>query len=641
VLVWTGGDGGLFSSRLNLSGRPLPRYGVALIAVIAGVLLHTALNPIVASRAPMLIFVLPTLVSSWYGGFGPGLAATLAGGSIALTRLRHQGPLDSNDFIVFAIFIVVGITISLLNERLHRVAAQAEADAAGARQHEDALRASEERYRLLADSMHDVVTLLEPDGRVLFISPSVTDRLGWEVEDVIGHNAFEYVHPDDRRRLEPSLRPPAGAAAGAIAWRCRCRDRSWRWLETNVTVLAEDASGRRRVLWTSRDVTDRKGLEDQLRQAQKMEAIGRLAGGVAHDFNNVLTVILGYASNLEYTVDPDDAIAPQVAEIRVAAERAARLTQQLLAFSRQQVLQPRVLDINAIVRQQGTSLQRMIGTHVVLEADLDPGVWPVLVDPGQVEQIFMNLVANARDATPAGGTVTIRTRRSSNRAPRQEQGVPMPAGDWVLFEVIDTGSGMPPTVAARIFEPFFTTKPVGQGTGLGLSMVYGIIKQSGGYVFCESAPGQGTTLRVYLPRAISAMETSVGARKLDIAGTGTVLVVEDEPAVRTLIVSVLRGQGLQVLEAGSGREALAVLDGHTSGIDLLITDVIMPEMTGVEVARRVHAEMPRVPVLYMSGYTDDVLLHEHAVPGAAFLQKPFPPDVLLRRVKQMLEPAAV
>jgi CheY-like chemotaxis protein len=370
-----------------------------------------------------------------------------------------------------------------------------------------------------------------------------------------------------------------------------------------------------------------------------MEAIGRLAGGVAHDFNNLLTVILGYAANLEYSVDAADPVASEAAEIRVAAERAARLTQQLLAFSRRQVMQSRVTDLNVVVAQLGTMLQRLIGTHITLETALDPGVWPVLVDPGQLEQVFMNLVVNARDAMPGGGTIAIRTKALHLHEPRREQGVPVAAGDWVVCEVADTGSGMPVAVVARIFEPFFTTKATGQGTGLGLSTVYGIIKQSGGYIFCESATGRGTTMRMYLPRTHEAIESREGAAAAPGHGAGTILVVEDEPSVRAFVSMVLEARGYRLLEAASGREAIDLLHRSHDAIDALITDVIMPEMSGVEVARRVVSEHPRAGVVYMSGYADEVLRHEHAAAGAVFLQKPFTPDVLLSRVRDVLHVA--
>jgi CheY-like chemotaxis protein len=367
-----------------------------------------------------------------------------------------------------------------------------------------------------------------------------------------------------------------------------------------------------------------------------MEAIGRLAGGVAHDFNNLLTVILGYASHLEHELQPDDPVAIQATEIRGAAERAARLTQQLLAFSRQQVLQPRVVDLNETVANLTSMLQRLIGSHVRLEMQLEEGLWSVLVDPGQIEQVLMNLVVNARDAMPRGGAITIRTSTEKIAAQRLQQGVPIPTGDWVAIEVADTGEGMPAAIVSRIFEPFFTTKALGQGTGLGLSMVYGIVKQSGGFIFCNSAPGQGTTMRVYLPRAQAAVEQSAPGVTVGTARGGTILVVEDEPAVRGLLSAVLQKAGYTLHEAASGADALAELE-RIPTLDLLITDVIMPEMTGVEVARRVVQLRPGTPVLYMSGYADEVLQHEDVVAGSSFLQKPFRPDVLMSKVRDIVE----
>ena len=508
------------------------------------------------------------------------------------------------------------------------------------RQMAEALHASERRYRLVAESMHDIVSLHEPDGRILFISPSVRDRLGWDVAQVTGRSLYDLVHADDRARLEQRLGVAATEEGSkAAVWRCKGRDGSWRWLETNTAVVDDGEPGGRRLLCTSRDVTDRKNLEEQLRQAHRMEAIGRLAGGVAHDFNNLLTVILGYASHLEQELSPEDPVAIQATEIRGAAERAARLTQQLLAFSRQQVLQPRVVDLNETVANLSSMLQRLIGSHVRLDVQIGEGSWTVLVDPGQVEQVLMNLVVNARDAMPRGGTITIRTSTDRVLAPRLHQGVSIPSGDWVVFEVTDSGEGMPAAIVSRIFEPFFTTKALGQGTGLGLSMVYGIVKQSGGFIFCDSTPGRGTSMRVYLPRAQAAVEQAAPGVSVGTTRGGTILVVEDEPAVRGLLAAVLQKAGYRLYEAASGAEALAELE-RIAQLDLLITDVIMPEMTGVEVARRVVQRRPGTAVLYMSGYADEVLQHEDIVTGSSFMQKPFRPDVLMSKVRDMVEGVA-
>jgi PAS domain S-box-containing protein len=733
--------------------------------VLVTALVWVGLDALTVGEPPLLLFVLPVLVSSYLGGFGPGALATLLGALVAVWQGLGVPDAPSGGVAVVSVlaFLAVGTLLSWINELLHRAARRAEEEAAAARRHAEArrmtedrlrgvvqcdmlgiafwsstgeitepndallrmlgytredvsaaplrwmsmapraelkrglralheirtrgfctpfetvflrkdgvrvpvlvgggsfagipgsgaffvfdmtqgrqmaeaLHASERRYRLVAESMHDIVTLHELDGRIVFISPSVRDRLGWDVAQMKGRSLYDLVHPDDRARLESRL-SGATAEEGSkpAVWRCKGRDGSWRWLETNTAVVEDgEPEGARRLLCTSRDVTDRKNLEEQLRQAHRMEAIGRLAGGVAHDFNNLLTVILGYASHLEHELSPEDPVAIQATEIRGAAERAARLTQQLLAFSRQQVLQPRVVDLNETVTNLTSMLQRLIGSHVRLDVHITEGIWTVLVDPGQIEQVLMNLVVNARDAMPRGGTITIRTSTERLAAHRSQQGVPIPAGDWVVFEVADTGEGMPAAIVSRIFEPFFTTKALGQGTGLGLSMVYGIVKQSGGFIFCDSTPGKGTTMRVYLPRAQAAVEQAVPGVTVGTARGGTILVVEDEPAVRGLLSAVLQKAGYKLHEASSGAEALAELE-RIPHLDVLITDVIMPEMTGVEVARRVVQQRPGTAVLYMSGYADEVLQHEDVVPGSCFIQKPFRPDVLMSKVRDIVE----
>jgi len=425
----------------------------------------------------------------------------------------------------------------------------------------------------------------------------------------------------ERRQLPIVL--VLGAVGVVVAW---ISDR----LRRTADRAARDTAAARR------SDQARRALEEQLRQAQRMEAIGRLAGGVAHDFNNLLTVILGYASQLELELDPEAPAMAPAREIRESAERASRLTQQLLAFSRQQVLNPRVVDLNETVRNVASLLQRLVGPQVRLDLTLEDGLWAALVDPGQFEQVFMNLVVNARDAMPRGGRIRIRTQTERLVVPRMEQGVWIPAGDWTRFEVADSGEGMPAAIASRIFEPFFTTKALGQGTGLGLSMVYGIVKQSGGFVFCDSAPGAGTTMRVYLPRALGEAEHAVPGVAGYASRGGTILLVEDEPSVLGLLSAVLHRAGYRLHEAASGAEALEALDAIPR-LDLLITDVIMPGMGGLDLARRVLAARPGTPVLYMSGYADEALPHEDAVPGACFIQKPFRPDVLISKVRDIVE----
>ncbi|MDB5313122.1 MAG: Blue-light-activated protein, partial [Gemmataceae bacterium] len=377
-------------------------------------------------------------------------------------------------------------------------------------------------------------------------------------------------------------------------------------------------------------------LEEQFRQAQKMEAVGRLAAGVAHDFNNLLTIINGYSEIVLDTLPAADPNRDLLAEIRNAGERSAGLTRQLLAFSRQTVLESRVLDPNALVRDAEKLLRRLIGEDVALTAHLAPDAGRILADPGQLEQALVNLCVNARDAMPEGGELTVRTRNEDVGGDRPDAR----PGPYVVITVTDTGHGMDEATKARIFEPFFTTKGVGQGTGLGLAMVYGFVRQSGGFVAVESEPGRGTRFDVYLPRASAAPKPGSGVVPGPVPrGTETILLVEDEAAVRGLARHVLAGCGYTVLEAAHGREAVRVAEAHRGKVDLVVTDVVMPGgMGGRRVAEAVAAAHPEAKVLYVSGYTDDaVVRHGVTEAGTAFLQKPFTPAVLARKVREVLD----
>ena len=387
------------------------------------------------------------------------------------------------------------------------------------------------------------------------------------------------------------------------------------------------------------EVTERKRLEQQLRQAQKMEAVGRLAGGVAHDFNNMLTIISGYGGLLlehPSTVEP---LRGYVDEIMNASGRATSLTRQLLAFSRQRVLAPRVLDLNAVVANIEKMLERLIGEDINLVTVLGEGLWPVKVDPGQLEQVLLNLAVNARDAMPDGGVLTIETMNVAMDSTSAQAHFPLSPGPYVLLAFSDTGVGMDAETQARIFEPFFTTKEKGKGTGLGLAMVYGIVKQSGGYIWVYSEVGKGTTFKIYLPRSEEQLDES---RPVQIGveaqqGTETILLVEDEDAVRALVRNVLREKGYRVLEASRGEEALELSELYSGQIDLLVTDVVMPRMSGRDLARRMVNVRPYIKVLYISGYADDVVWYQGGVDsGGAFLQKPFSPEALARKVREVL-----
>jgi two-component system, cell cycle sensor histidine kinase and response regulator CckA len=388
------------------------------------------------------------------------------------------------------------------------------------------------------------------------------------------------------------------------------------------------------------DVTERRALEEQLRQSQKMEAVGRLAGGVAHDFNNLLTVIKGYSELLLDELKESESQREEVEEIRKAADRAAMLTRQLLAFSRQQVLAPKVLDMNSIVSEMDKLLRRLLGEDIGLFTSLEPALGRVKADPGQIEQVIMNLAVNARDAMPRGGKLTIETANAELDETYAHEHVGAKAGSFVMLAVSDNGQGMTEQVRERVFEPFFTTKEMGKGTGLGLSTVYGIVKQSDGYVWVYSEPGVGTSFKVYLPRVDAPIEAA--AKKpttTELNGTETVLLVEDEDGVRALVRQVLQKRGYTVLEARSGKDALLECERQQGKIDLLLTDVVLEQMSGRELAEKLSPLRPEMKVLYISGYTDDAIVHHGVLTaGKAFLQKPFTTEALARKIRSVLAP---
>ncbi len=395
---------------------------------------------------------------------------------------------------------------------------------------------------------------------------------------------------------------------------------------------------------TQRAYDELSQTQDQLAQAGKMEAIGHLAGGVAHDFNNLLMVIMGRTELLLAGLDTGDPNRRAIELIEQTAIRAADLTRQLLAFSRKQVLQPRVLDLNAVVSHLSEMLRRLIGEDIALTTVLGPALGPVKADPGQIEQIIMNLAVNARDAMPHGGRLTLETANVELDAAYARKRVEARPGPHVMLALSDTGSGMDPKTQARIFEPFFTTKGPRKGTGLGLAMVYGIVKQSGGNIWVYSEPGQGTTFKIYLPRIEEAIESVQERCALTspLRGIETVLLVEDEDAVRDLGRDILQARGYTVLEARHGAEALRISEQHPGPIHLVLTDVVMPEMTGRELADRLAALRPETKVLYMSGYTDNAVVHHGVLdPGTVFLQKPFTGAVLARKVREILDTGAV
>jgi PAS domain S-box-containing protein len=507
---------------------------------------------------------------------------------------------------------------------------------------EEALRTSEERYRLVFERNLAGVYRTTLAGRILECNQSFAR--------IYGYSSREEMRAVDARSLYPDLEGRDTFLAKLFTARTlsnyegrgRRKDGSHVWTLENAAFVVDEETGELVIEGTIIDATERKRLQEQLQQAQKMDAVGKLAGGIAHDFNNLLTTILGYSDLLLGQLPADTPLKEPVLEIKTAGERAAALTRRLLAFSRKQVIEPRVLDLNELVRDSAKMLRRLIGEDVLLVIRHDPELSRVKADPGQLEQVLMNLVVNARDAMPAGGTLVIETRETEVAGAGPDERVVMTPGAYVRLSVSDTGVGMDLDTQRHLFEPFFTTKEVGKGTGLGLAVVYGIVKQSGGYVFASSESGKGTTFDVYLPCVNASAEgwtrpASGGFDALD--GTETVLLAEDEATVRNLTRSVLKSAGYTVLEAKDGPSALAASAAYAGEIHLLVTDVIMPGISGRDLARRLGESRPSLKVLFVSGYTDEALAPRGVLePDTELLQKPFTPRELARRVRAILGP---
>ncbi|MBU4185585.1 MAG: transporter substrate-binding domain-containing protein [Proteobacteria bacterium] len=408
-----------------------------------------------------------------------------------------------------------------------------------------------------------------------------------------------------------------------------------RFLHIRISPFSEGA------IITSIDLTETKNLHDQLRQSQKMEAIGTLAGGVAHDFNNLLTAILGYAELSLMDIRKDNPVREKIEEIKKAGNSAASLTRQLLAFSRKQIIKPVILDINEEISETEKMLKRMIGEDIEFLLVLEPELWRVYADPGQIDQVLMNLVVNARDAMPRGGKITIETANvEMDEAYFRGRGVECVPGPYVMIAVTDDGTGMDEETLFRIFDPFFTTKEIGSGTGLGLSMVYGIVKQNNGYVWVYSEPGKGTTFKISFPRVAEDVVAGKEQEKFagEISGSETVLIVEDDDALRNLAKNVLKKYGYTILEAENGEKALNVSETYEGSIHLLLTDVVMPKMSGSDLAEKLQSIRPETRVIYMSGYTDNAIVHHGVLaPGLNFIEKPFSPEGLARKAREVLD----
>ncbi len=505
---------------------------------------------------------------------------------------------------------------------------------------EEALRASEQRTRALMENAKDAILVTNIQGIVVEVNRAGEELFGRPRAEFAGCHFFDLLVADEREkarlRFEVIL---AGGAPGGQETIAMTAD--GRAVPIEISGSLVEIGGERLMLAIVRDVSERKQLEEQFRQAQKMEAVGRLAGGVAHDFNNLLTVILGYSDVVNNQLPAEHPLRQEIEQIRKAGERAAALTQQLLAFSRTQVLLPQLIDVREVVTDIHKMLRRVIGEDVDLLMVCDRETGRIKADPGQLEQVLMNLAVNARDAMPGGGKLTIETRNAAFGEADAREHVTAQPGSYVLIAVSDTGAGMDAETKTHIFEPFFTTKEKGKGTGLGLATVYGIVKQSGGFIQVSSEPGHGTAFKIYLPR----VEEEFGSHRRPLPpaigsarGTETILLLEEEEGLRRLARDVLENHGYTVIETPGWQSALELAAQHRGPIDLLLADAVMPDTSGVEIVPRLSALRPGIKILSMSGEANDAVLRRSLTEaGVGVLQKPFAPGDLARRVRQLLD----
>jgi PAS domain S-box-containing protein len=517
-------------------------------------------------------------------------------------------------------------------------------DVSERRRADHALRESEERYRDLFDNASDLVYMADPKGGLLYVNKAWHEGIGYGPEEIGQLELLDIIHPESRDHygtvIERVLR---GERMDHVELVLVPKSGAPITVEGSLSCTFKDGAPAV-VRGIYRDVTERKQVEEHLRRAERMQAAGKLAGGVAHEVNNMMTGVIGFSEFVLRSFETEDPRREDMEEVIRAASRAADVTRQLLAFTRQQYLQPRTIEINAVVSNMEKMLRRSLGEDKQLQLHLSPAPGLIRADRGQLEQVLINLVLNARDALPDHGRVTIETGSAEWDAAYADRhgGVEIPLGRYVMLAISDNGCGMEPDVKAKIFEPFFTTKPVGQGTGLGLSTVYGIVKQSGGFIWVYSEPGEGTAFKVYLPLALSDVlaeaNTEPGRDTPAQHGSETVLVIEDEDIVRNLAVRGLRDYGYTVVEEKNGLEALGYLRRYPGSVDLVVSDVVMPEMGGREFGQRLGMLEPDLPILFMSGYTgEDVVQRGLLDPGAPFQQKPFTPGTLASKVRAMLD----
>ena len=529
-------------------------------------------------------------------------------------------------------------------------------DVSARRRAEEQLRQSEERFLLLTGAIADVIWTMDLDQQLTYASPSVWRLLGYRPDELPGVDLGQLLAADSfplaRDTLLEELRFENEVETGLSRTRTLDLELVHKngtplWCEVKMTLLRDEKRRPTGILGVARDISSWKDAqealvesEERLRRAQRLEAVGQLAGGIAHDFNNLLTVIIGNVELMARQLSPRDDLRGQIDEVSKAARRAASLTRQLLAFSRKQMMVPEVLTFNTIVCDMSNMLRRLVGENIELETELDPKLDWVNADPSQLELVLVNLAVNARDAMPDGGRFTIETANVRLDPSFSDGNYEVIEGPYSMLAVTDTGRGIPTHDQSRIFEPFFTTKEVGKGTGLGLSTVYGIVKQSGGYIWVDSEPSKGTRFRIYLPRIDKADTHERPAAELEgqSPGTENILLVEDEDGVRALACKILENSGYHVIAAENGAQALRILDGMQKPLHMLLTDVVMPGLSGAKLAEAALAARPDLKVLFISGHSDDVLTHHGELdPETNFLEKPFTPDALANKVRQILD----
>jgi PAS domain S-box-containing protein len=606
---------------------PILRYSVAMLSAVLALIPTLLLNDVAESR--LVVFAVAIMVSAWYGGWKPGLAAT----TFALTVNAYYSLTGEHTQTEYRkalahliLFVAVALVICWFNAALRAT--------------QESLDRSESNFRSLVMNAPYGICRCNVLGILLDANPALVAMFGYSsASELVGRHLGSF-YADSQQWFQTADYFHAGRAFNDLTTDCVRKDGTTIAARISGRAIPNGKNGSTFEIFME-DVTETRTLEQQLRQAQKMEAIGRLAGGIAHDFNNLLMVISGYSEFLLERLGPDPRLRGPAQEIANATQRATSLTRQLLAFSRKQLLAPKILDINEVVTENLKMLTRMIGEDIDLVMVPSIAIGAIRADPGQIDQVIMNLAVNARDAMPSGGRLTIETANVSLDENFARTHAPLVPGDYVMLAISDTGVGMDVDTQSRIFEPFFTTKGA-KGTGLGLSTVYGIVKQSSGFIFVDSQPQRGTTFRAYFPRVDAreepvAMQDAFGLPRPE-RGQETILLVEDEANLRHLARQYLETQGYKILEAEDGAAALQIAAGHQGPIDLLLTDVIMPGMNGRELARRVVAQRPDVRVVYMSGYTENAIGHNGTIDvGINLLQKPFSLPALKDKVREVLD----